>query len=540
MARRWAAERTFHQGRPSSLRYLYDAFDPDAATGAGEKGHLGGQSLFHLAHALWKRRPAADPTPTPALATEVVRLLDRDSNDRIEWPEFRGFLVEGAALTKAQREALQVVSPARQFSLQLLDNVVDLNSSLMERALRDLYEEHDTDASGTMDQAELLAWMRQVHAETASQAPVPSTDLAAQVVAFLDDDKNGTLEPAEWLAWLRKGQRLLLEGDGQDRYGEGTRKQESLISFLDMVMLMAAQRTQAMVEGIRDEYFATLKHEEEKKAGADDAATAADGMLREEAEDERMQTEALARQQTAAHQHLEERLRRRSHHEADLAVVKTANLGGDLATATPEAHAHSAPLQPAIAARAVAREGQPELEGTAEEIADRAFAAEEADKAAEKKKVELKRQASHSHLEDRLRARRESRAHAGPGGGGGGDAAAQKIPGASATPAPAPTDAPSAVAESRRSAPMWGASTNVQVAPRPGLQATLSVRDRAKRAWEDPDEVSLAVHQLHDAKEAGQQRKFHQTPGFYLMLLVCLGIMGAAGYYVHQYISDRY
>jgi Ca2+-binding EF-hand superfamily protein len=300
----WEHEREYHENRPSSLHYIYDTFDDSIeamaerqnnitagsnirnTTGFNMKrGHLGGKALFNLANCLYfraerrreassgesflKRRSSTENdsfkhggkkgngklVPTPALATQLISILDKDGNKTIEWAEFKGFLVQGAKMTAADRANLNVQSSARKFSLELLDNVLDENHELMETALRLQYEEFDADISGTMDASELLGWMQEVHLETGARCCEPTPEIAAKVISFLDKDKSGTIEAEEWLEWLREGQLILLDPKRKEQYRrDGGMGAVTILDFLDMVVLRAAKRTRGLLRDIQQDY----------------------------------------------------------------------------------------------------------------------------------------------------------------------------------------------------------------------------------------------------------------------------------------------
>ena len=283
LRKKWEEERDYHENRPSILHYLFDAFAYHAEINRA-LSHLHAEGLLNLSRCLYfreeerraetrkeyiklcrplpRKRPQTEPTLN--LIKELLDLLDEDGNERIEWPEFRGFMITGAQMSPAARRALDQQSPTMRFSLQLLDNVLEENHLMMETALQEQYEYFDKDKSGTMELEELLHWMKSVHSETGSSMVEPTVEIAGYVIQFLDEDASGTLEQQEWLDWLREGHLTMLDEKRKRQYtSEGGDGAKCIVDFLAMVVLQASKRTGEMVQSMAAAYEKRLVKEQE-------------------------------------------------------------------------------------------------------------------------------------------------------------------------------------------------------------------------------------------------------------------------------------
>ena len=272
------------------MRHLFDAF-AFHVPGAPQLSHLSVDGLYNLSRCLYLReidrrkakRAARDKPipylkkqmkPTMGLSNELLQLLDQDGNDRIEFKEFRDFLVDGAKMTGRARITIDDGNHTiMKFGLELVDNILEENHLMMEAALTEQYQRFDKDKSGTMSIDELVAWMVFIHRETGSPTPVPDTEIAETVVGYLDEDLSGSLERKEWMDWLREGHLTMLNPHKKRIYqSNGGVKAEIIVDFLDMVVLVASKRTKTMVGELYDAYQQISEEQESPESPKSEAA----------------------------------------------------------------------------------------------------------------------------------------------------------------------------------------------------------------------------------------------------------------------------
>jgi Ca2+-binding EF-hand superfamily protein len=257
----WKSEREFHSNRPSSLRYLYDAFDSNG------NGHYTILELFHVSNAVQQfleneallMSPSSSTTTTNLkkqnimtmeFATQVLKDLDADQNGYLEYSEFHQWLI--GTITKKQT----ATATFAQCEIDLCNNVLALNTYMMKKSLKTMYAQFDIDSSATMESDELLQWMLHVHTLSESQSARPTEEIAQKTILFLDRDDSGTIEEEELFDWLREGQQVLLNIEKRSSFLTSTGTDgQTILDFLDMVVLQAAQQTKKNIDRLKTEYF---------------------------------------------------------------------------------------------------------------------------------------------------------------------------------------------------------------------------------------------------------------------------------------------
>ena len=145
----------------------------------------------------------------------VVKDLDTDQNGYLEYIELNVWLRSNSKTSLNQDTQKQDSnSTVLQFENDFRQDVIDLNTILMERAFREMYTNYDTDGSNSVDSFELLAWMINVFNDTGGSiacTQIPTPEIADRTIRVLDRDDSGTIEIDELLEWLREGQAILLD-----------------------------------------------------------------------------------------------------------------------------------------------------------------------------------------------------------------------------------------------------------------------------------------------------------------------------------------
>ena len=262
-AKVWDLEREYHNNRPSSLHYLYDIFDTT------RKGHYEGQELFHLASAI---RQYVDQnklnnksnyltSSDMNVAQKVINDVDEDGNQQLEYTEFHNWLI--GSITKQNKD--QRTADFLQFEYGLAQDILDLNTHLMQKELRSFYTKYDADKNGQVNAKELLTWMSDVHETMGSKSLRPTLEIAKRTIEFLDQDKNGTIEENEIFDWMRQGQQILFDEEKKDTFLNSSGDigmAQTMLDFLEGVILMAAKSSSRDIEEIQkkyDEEYAALQ-----------------------------------------------------------------------------------------------------------------------------------------------------------------------------------------------------------------------------------------------------------------------------------------
>ena len=191
----------------------------------------------------------------------VVKDLDTDQNGYLEYIELNVWLRSNSKTSLNQDTQKQDSnSTVLQFENDFRQDVIDLNTILMERAFREMYTNYDTDGSNSVDSFELLAWMINVFNDTGGSiacTQIPTPEIADRTIRVLDRDDSGTIEIDELLEWLREGQAILLDDAKKKSFlkNAGSLMAETILDFLDMVVLQAAQLTNKYVSDIKTNYL---------------------------------------------------------------------------------------------------------------------------------------------------------------------------------------------------------------------------------------------------------------------------------------------
>ena len=258
----WELEREYHFNRPSSLHYLYDAFDTQG------NGHYTDVELYHLANAI--RQHVDDKVDdkdgnneknekkgsdiTTEIAKHVIDDLDEDGNGQLEYNEFRHWLIGTITNSNSSNRTEEFY----KFEKLLAQDILDVNTVLMQRAIVEFYIEFDRDGNQDINANELLTWMSNVHELTGSRSMKPTLDIASKTIDFLDKNKNGTIEQNELLDWLREGQKVLIDPKQKELFRKSSGAMgDTILDFLDMVVLQASKKTSKYVDELYQNYYNT-------------------------------------------------------------------------------------------------------------------------------------------------------------------------------------------------------------------------------------------------------------------------------------------
>ena len=291
----WELERQYHCGRPSSLHYIYDAFDTT------KQGHYGATELFHLTNAVrqfvdqhcqrQEMRPALEsmfnkaattkeghmyPKDIQAMITSLsknnreimfvdcndetanilVAALDEDQNGSIEMEEFVSWLISGMSKSKEHRMKFSERGEKFAMLIQFMESVMEVAKKMtnesgmiddleeMRPALESMYNKAATSHMYPKDIQNMITTLSEQHPEIMF---VNCKDETANIlVAALDEDQNGTIEMEEFVSWLISG--MSKSKDHRLKFSKKGEKFSLLIQFMESVMEVAKKMT-------RDEMF---------------------------------------------------------------------------------------------------------------------------------------------------------------------------------------------------------------------------------------------------------------------------------------------
>ena len=256
----WELERQYHCGRPSSLHYIYDAFDTT------KQGHYGATELFHLTNAVrqfvdqhcqrQEMRPALEsmfnkaattkeghmyPKDIQAMITSLsknnseivfvdcndetanilVAALDEDQNGSVEMEEFVSWLISGMSKSKEHRMKFSERGEKFAMLIQFMESVMEVAKKMTNK----------------------------VKNKKRQRRSKISLDIATQIVRDLDEDGNGQLEYVEFRHWL-VGSMTKEKGDAsRTRTQDFIQFQKSLCcDILDMNTILMERALQELYE----------------------------------------------------------------------------------------------------------------------------------------------------------------------------------------------------------------------------------------------------------------------------------------------------